>query len=49
MDFKVKVASMQPQIKAAQDLVHLGWLAHAVRPRVEPRVVLSSSIAVVGT
>jgi hypothetical protein len=45
----VKVASMQPQIKAVRDLVQLGWLAHAARPRIKPRVVLASSIAVVGT
>lgn len=36
---------MQPQIKAAQDLVHLGWLAHAARPCIKPRVGPASSIA----
>jgi len=48
MDFKVKVASLEPQIKAVRNLIHLGRLAHAARPHIKTRVVLASSIAVVG-
>lgn len=48
MDFRVKVQSLEPQIKAVRELLRLGRLAHAIRPEVRPRVVLASSIAVVG-
>ena len=48
MDFKVKVQSLEPQIKAVRELFRLGRLAHAIRPEVRPRIVLASSIAVVG-
>ena len=48
MDFKVKVHSLEPQIKAVQELIRLARLAHFIRPNVRARVVLASSIAVVG-
>ena len=48
MDFRVKVQSMEPQIKAVRELIHLGRLANAARPHIKTRVVLASSIAVVG-
>lgn len=48
MNFRVKVQSMEPQIRAVRELLHLGRLANAARPWVKPRVVLASSIAVVG-
>lgn len=48
MDFKVKVQSLEPQIKAVRELLRLGRLAHAIRPSARPRIVLASSIAVVG-
>ena len=48
MDFKVKVQSLEPQINAVGELLRLARLAHSIRPNVRPRVVLASSIAVVG-
>ena len=48
MDFKVKVQSLEPQIKAVGELLRLARLAHSIRPNVRPRVILASSIAVVG-
>ena len=48
MDFKVKVQSLEPQIQAVQELLRLARLAHSIRPNIRPRVVLASSIAVVG-
>lgn len=48
MDFKVKVRSLEPQVKAMRDLIELARLAHVSKPSVRPRVVLASSIAVVG-
>ena len=48
MDFKMKLQSLEPHIKAVRDLVELGYLAHDLRPFVKLRVVLVSSIAVVG-
>ncbi|KAL8823834.1 MAG: hypothetical protein Q9191_005512 [Dirinaria sp. TL-2023a] len=48
MDFRVKVQSLEPQIKAVRELIHLGRLASAARPHLKIRVVLASSIAVVG-
>ena len=48
MDFRVKVQSMESQIKAVRELIHLGRLANAARPHIKTRVVLASSIAVVG-
>ena len=48
MDFKVKVQSLEPQIHAVRELLGLACLAHSIRPNVRPRVVLASSIAVVG-
>lgn len=48
MDFKVKVQSLESQIKGVRELLELGCLAHAIRPNTRPRIVLASSIAVVG-
>ncbi|KAL8628329.1 hypothetical protein Q9189_005950 [Teloschistes chrysophthalmus] len=48
MDFKMKVSSFEPQIKAVRDLIELARLAHGKRPSVRPRLVLASSIAVLG-
>lgn len=48
MDFKVKVQSLESQIKGVRELLRLGCLAHAIRPNARPRIVLASSIAVVG-
>lgn len=48
MDFKVKVQSLEPQMLVVQELLQLGRLAHASRPTIRPRIVLASSIAVVG-
>ena len=48
MDFKVKLHSLEPQIKAVQELLRLARLVHSIRPNFRARVVLASSIAVVG-
>ena len=48
MDFKVKVQSLEPQMRVVQELLRLGQLAHNSKPTVRPRAVLASSIAVVG-
>ncbi|KAL9583819.1 MAG: hypothetical protein Q9212_002492, partial [Teloschistes hypoglaucus] len=48
MDFKMKVSSFEPQIKAVRDLIELARLAHCKRPSVKARLVLASSIAVLG-
>lgn len=48
MDFKLKVSSFEPHIKAVKDLIELARLAHRKRPSVRPRLVLASSIAVLG-
>ena len=48
MDFKVKVKSLESQVKFVRELLQIAHLAHALRPSVRPRVILASSIAVVG-
>lgn len=48
MDFKVKVKSLESQVKVVRELLQIARLAHALRPSVRPRVVLASSIAAVG-
>lgn len=48
MDFKLMLPSFEPQIKAVRDLIELCRAAHRTRPYVKPRLVLASSIAVVG-
>ena len=48
MDFKMKLQSLEPHIKAVRDLIELGGLARDSRTSVKPRIVLASSIAVVG-
>ena len=48
MDFKRSLSSFEPQIKAASDIVQLGRDIHHARPHFKPRIVLASSIAVVG-
>lgn len=48
MDFRMKLQSLEPHIRAVRELVEIGCLAHDLRPFVKPRVVLVSSIAVVG-
>lgn len=48
MDFQRKISSFEAQIKAVRDLVELCRSAHRLRPTVKPRLVLASSIAVVG-
>ena len=49
MDFKVKLSSFEPQIKAVRELIELGRAAHNLRPWAKPRIVLASSIAAVGS
>ena len=48
MDFKMKLQSLEPHIRTVRDLIELGCFAHELRPLLKPRVVLASSIAVVG-
>ena len=48
MDFKRNFSSFEPQIKAASDILQLGRHIHHIRPHCKPRIVLASSIAVVG-
>ena len=48
MDFKMKLQSLEPHIRVVRDLVELGCFAHDLRPLLKPRIVLASSIAVVG-
>ena len=48
MDFKMKVQSFEPHVKVVRELIELGRRAHILRPHVRPKVVLASSIAVVG-
>jgi len=48
MDFNMKVASFEPQIKVVKDLLELARSAHRKRSCLRPRLVLASSIAVVG-
>lgn len=48
MDFKVKVRSFESQVQVVRDFLQIGHLAHALRPSMRPRIVLASSIAVVG-
>jgi thioester reductase-like protein len=48
MDFKRKLPSFEPQIRTVKDLVDLGLFAHSLNPYRRPKIVLASSIAVVG-
>ena len=48
MDFKRSLSSFEPQIKAASDILQLGRYIHHIRPHCKPRIMLASSIAVVG-
>ena len=48
MDFKRGLSSFEPQIKAASDILQLGRCIHRIRPHCKPRIILASSIAVVG-
>ena len=48
MDFKLKLSSFEPQIKAVSDLIELCRAAHIRRSFFKPRLVFASSIAVVG-
>ena len=48
MDFRMKLWSFETQIKTLQDLVSLARDSHRVRPHLKPRVILASSIAVLG-
>ena len=48
MDFKMKVSSFEPQIKAVRDLIELARAAYFRRTLPKPRLILASSIAVVG-
>ena len=48
MDFKLTLRSLEPHIKALRDLVELGRLSHYLNPTVKVRLLLASSIAVVG-
>ena len=49
MDFKLRLESLEPQIKVVRDLIELARLAHRKRPFLKPRLVLASSIAAVGS
>ncbi|KAL8861119.1 MAG: hypothetical protein Q9178_002333 [Gyalolechia marmorata] len=48
MDFRMRLSSFENQVKALHDLIELGRLAHRQSPAVRPRIILASSIAVVG-
>jgi nucleoside-diphosphate-sugar epimerase len=48
MDFKLSLNSLEPHIKALQDLIELVRLAYCFNPSRKCRIVLASSIAVVG-
>jgi len=48
MDFRRKLHSFDPHIKAVKSLMELAIAAHQVRPHVKPRVLFASSIAAVG-
>lgn len=48
MDFERKLQSFQPQIRAVTSLIELALAARRARNNVTPRVILASSIAVVG-
>lgn len=48
MDFKMKLQSLEPHIKTVRDIIDFGGLAHDLRPFFKPRIILASSIAVVG-
>ena len=48
MDFKLKLESLEPQIKVVRELIELARLAHRKRPFLKARLVLASSIAAVG-
>lgn len=48
MDFKRKLRSFKAQFQTLQNLLHLAIDAHAVRPLIRPKILLVSSIAVVG-
>ena len=49
MDFRMKLSSFENQVKALHDLIELGRSAHLLRPATKPRIILASSIAVVGS
>lgn len=48
MDFQRKLSSFEVQVKAVRDLVELARSAHRLRRNIKPRIILASSIAVVG-
>lgn len=48
MDFERKLVSFEPHIKVVKDLVKLAQSIHQGQPHRRPRVLLASSIAVVG-
>ena len=48
VDFKMRLPSFQAQFQALHNLLRLCLDAHAVRPRVRPRLLFTSSIATVG-
>ena len=48
MDFRRSLISFEAHIKAVGDFIQLGRDIHRTRPHCRPRVVLASSIAVVG-
>lgn len=48
MDFKRTLFSFESQIKAASNIVQLGRDIHCARTHCRPRVIMASSIAVVG-
>ena len=48
MDFQRSLSSFEPQIKTVSDIVQLGRAIHHTRSHCKPRMVLASSIAVVG-
>ena len=48
MDFKRSLSSFESQIKTASDIIQLGRNIHHTRCHCKPRIVLASSIAVVG-
>lgn len=48
MDFQRRVNSFEDQIYAVRDLVELGRSAHGLQPKIKPRIIFTSSIAVAG-
>lgn len=48
MDFKRKLSSFEPHIKALRDLIDLAQAIYFAQPQIRPKIIFASSIAVAG-